>query len=46
VVFFRFVTRLPNPEDVDNGDRPQGAAGAEEAAESAEALPTQPLVEE
>ncbi|HEY4152642.1 MAG TPA: MFS transporter [Pseudolysinimonas sp.] len=34
LVFFRFVTRLPNPEDVDNGDRP------------AEALPTQPLVEE
>ncbi|MEO6533766.1 MAG: MFS transporter [Pseudolysinimonas sp.] len=34
VVFFRFVTRLPNPEDVDNGDRPE------------EALPTQPLVEE
>ena len=41
LVFFRFVTRLPNPEDVDNGDRPQGAV-----EEQAEALPTQPLVEE
>jgi len=42
LVFFRFVTRLPNPEDVDNGDRPHGSADAEQA----EALPTQPLVEE
>ena len=42
VVFFRFVSRLPNPEDVDNGDRPQAAAEPEQA----EALPTQPLVEE
>jgi MFS family permease len=47
LVFFRFVTRLPNPEDVDNGDRPQTAAGADvDAAGQAEALPTQPLVEE
>ena len=46
LVFFRFVTRLPNPEDVDNGDRPQGAAGADSGAGEAEALPTQPLVEE
>jgi MFS family permease len=22
IVFFRFISRLPNPEDVDNGDRP------------------------
>lgn len=42
LVFFRFVTRLPNPEDVDNGDRPHASAEAEQA----EALPTQPLVEE
>jgi Na+/melibiose symporter-like transporter len=29
IVFFRFVARLPNPEDVDNGDRPDddGAGG-------------------
>ncbi len=38
LVFFRFVTRLPNPEDVDNGDRPVLA--------EAEALPPGPLVEE
>jgi MFS family permease len=42
LVFFRFVTRLPNPEDVDNGDRPPTSPEAEQA----EALPTQPLVEE
>ena len=42
LVFFRFVSRLPNPEDVDNGDRPPGAA----EAEPAEALPPGPLVEE
>lgn len=34
LVFFRFVTRLPDPEEVDNGDRPL------------EALPTGPLSEE
>jgi hypothetical protein len=27
IVFFRFLSRLPNPEDVDNGDRPQPEAG-------------------
>jgi len=42
LVFFRFVTRLPNPEDVDNGDRPQAAADAEPA----EPVPPGPLVEE
>jgi MFS family permease len=42
LVFFRFVTRLPNPEDVDNGDRPLRAPDAEPA----EALPPGPLVEE
>ena len=42
LVFFRFVTRLPNPEDVDNGDRPVPAPDAEPA----EALPPGPLVEE
>jgi MFS family permease len=41
LVFFRFVTRLPNPEDVDNGDRPSAAD-----AETVEALPPGPLVEE
>jgi hypothetical protein len=46
LIFFRFVTRLPNAEDVDNGDRPQAVAGDEPGAEQAEALPTQPLVEE
>jgi MFS family permease len=44
LVFFRFVSRLPNPEDVDNGDRPAEPRAAEPRA--AEALPTQPLVEE
>jgi MFS family permease len=44
LVFFRFVSRLPNPEDVDNGDRPAEPHAAEPHA--AEALPTQPLVEE
>lgn len=28
IVFFRFLTRLPNPEDVDNGDPPTGIAEA------------------
>jgi MFS family permease len=42
LIFFRFVTRLPNPEDVDNGDRPPVAADAEPA----DALPPGPLVEE
>jgi MFS family permease len=46
LIFFRFVTRLPNAEDVDNGDRPQAASGAGPGTEQAEALPTQPLVEE
>jgi Na+/melibiose symporter-like transporter len=27
IVFFRFVSRLPNPEDVDNGDRPETELG-------------------
>ena len=45
LVFFRFVTRLPNPEDVDNGDRPVAGADAE-PTEAAEALPPGPLVEE
>lgn len=45
LLFFRFVTRLPNPEDVDNGDRPHSVAD-ETAAGAAEALPPQPLVEE
>jgi hypothetical protein len=27
LVFFRFLSRLPNPEDVDNGDRPENEPG-------------------
>jgi MFS family permease len=27
IVFFRFVSRLPNPEDIDNGDRPETQVG-------------------
>jgi Na+/melibiose symporter-like transporter len=27
LVFFRFLSRLPNPEDVDNGDRPESEPG-------------------
>ena len=27
IVFFRFISRLPNPEDVDNGDRPETETG-------------------
>lgn len=27
IVFFRFIARLPNPEDVDNGDRPETELG-------------------
>ncbi|HEX4444089.1 MAG TPA: MFS transporter [Galbitalea sp.] len=27
IVFFRFIARLPNPEDVDNGDRPDTDLG-------------------
>src|ERR1700710_1220118 len=27
VIFFRFLKSLPNPEDVDNGDRPDAAVG-------------------
>jgi hypothetical protein len=49
LVFFRFVMRLPNAEDVDNGDRPQGAAefdAGPAAGDAVEALPTQPFVEE
>jgi hypothetical protein len=34
LLFFRFVMTLPNPEDIDNGDRP----------EDGEAGPTDPLV--
>jgi predicted MFS family arabinose efflux permease len=29
LVFFRFLSRLPNPEDVDNGDPPSGGSVAE-----------------
>jgi Na+/melibiose symporter-like transporter len=36
ILFFRFLTRLPNPEDVDNGDPP--------AAPLSEAGPTDPTV--
>lgn len=36
IVFFRFLTRLPNPEDVDNGDPP--------ATPPADAGPTDPTV--
>lgn len=36
VVFFRFLTRLPNPEEVDNGDPP--------AAPPSDAGPTEPTV--
>lgn len=36
ILFFRFLTRLPNPEDVDNGDPP--------AAPPSEAGPTDPTV--
>lgn len=44
LIFFRFVSRLPDPEDIDNGDRPVSAAGA--GPTPAEALPPQPLIEE
>jgi MFS family permease len=27
IVFFRFISRLPNPEDIDNGDRPETQTG-------------------
>jgi len=36
ILFFRFLSRLPNPEDVDNGDPP--------AAPSSDAGPTDPTV--
>jgi Na+/melibiose symporter-like transporter len=36
ILFFRFLTRLPNPEDVDNGDPP--------AATGSDAGPTDPTV--
>lgn len=39
VVFFRFLSRLPNPEDVDNGDPP---AGAPVGGPSTDAGPTDP----
>jgi MFS family permease len=42
LVFFRFVTGLPDPEDVDNGDRPQGSA----RVGPVDSLPVQPLAEE
>lgn len=38
ILFFRFLTRLPNPEDVDNGDPPAGPA--------ADAGPTEPTVQQ
>jgi MFS family permease len=37
IVFFRFVSRLPNPEDIDNGDPP--------AAGNTDAGPTDPTVQ-
>jgi hypothetical protein len=27
LIFFRFLVSLPNPEDVDNGDRPETEPG-------------------
>ena len=27
ILFFRFISRLPNPQDVDNGDAPVAEAG-------------------
>jgi hypothetical protein len=36
ILFFGFLSRLPNPEDIDNGDPP--------AAPSSEAGPTDPTV--
>lgn len=38
IVFFRFLTRLPNPEEVDNGDPP--------AAPPSDAGPTEPTVQQ
>lgn len=38
IVFFRFLTRLPNPEEVDNGDPP--------AAPPSDAGPTDPTVQQ
>lgn len=38
IVFFRFLSRLPNPEDIDNGDPP--------AAPRSDAGPTDPTVRE
>jgi MFS family permease len=38
IVFFRFLSRLPNPQDIDNGDPP--------AAPLAGAGPTDPMVRE
>lgn len=39
LVFFRFLARLPNPEEVDNGDPPAGPPRAEPG-------PTDPLVQD
>jgi MFS family permease len=41
VVGFRFISRLPDPEDVDNGDHPVGAADAMD-----DAGPTEPTVQQ
>ncbi len=40
IVFFRFLARLPNPEEVDNGDPPTAPAPAPEAG------PTDPIVQD
>ena len=44
IVFFRFLSRLPNPEDVDNGDPHPEAGASPIAGTPTDAGPTDPLV--
>ena len=48
IIWFRFLTTLPNPEDIDNGDDVSlaGAVGGATGSAGADAGPTDPLVQD
>ena len=46
VIFFRFLMTLPNPEDIDNGDRAPGDDAPEEPDLDDEAGPTDPTLQQ
>lgn len=46
LVGFRFLTRLPNPEEVDNGDPPTVSDASPEDAGTTEPGPTEPTIQQ